>query len=192
LIADPDYSYAHYLAQRNVSRLAYQIARAMKAPIRHMEDVGSYTDNEFAGRPMRAVPSVLQAVSTIQPIIHESRQAVGVFNKLTPVKEKIHYVYEGPFAGIAVLNVSQVAGHALPSTSGRVVTNELSKAPLPKDGLIWEGVGKNHEQLHPQAFGSIEEEQIMDELKGMGWKPEQITNLIPVAVKIFSGEVKRK
>lgn len=192
LMADPDYSYAHYLAQRNVSRLAFNVARAMKVPIRHMEDVNAFVDNEFSGRPMRAVPHCLQAVSTIQPVNHEGVSAIGVFNKLTPVKEKIHYMYQGPFSGIAMLNVPHVSGQALPSTTGRFVTNELSKSPLPKDGLIWEKDGNNHEQLHPQAFNSIEDEHIMGELKEMGWKPEQISNLIPVAVKIFTSEIKRK
>jgi hypothetical protein len=193
LLLDPDYSYAHYLAQRNVQRLAFNVARAMKVPIRHMEDVSAYAENEFSGRPMRAMPQYLQPISTIQPVNYEGISAIGVFNKLSPIKEKVHFVYQGPFAGIAMLNVPHVSGQALPSTTGRVIVGELSKSPLPKDGLVWEkGGSENHEQLHPQAFADIEEEHILGELKEMGWKPEQISTLIPIAVKIFTSEIKRK
>lgn len=191
MLLDPDYSYAHYIAQRNVQRMAFDVARALKVPIRHMIDYGAHMPTPYTAQPMRAIASYLQPTCTVESI----GKSVGVFNQLTPVNNKspLLFVYEGPYNGIAVLNVNMVQGHyALPAQSGRLTT-EKSKTPLPAAGLIWDSMGSdaNHPDLNPAAFRDTQSEEFLEGMKGLGWKQHQVYNLHPVAVKIFNPEVKR-
>ncbi len=123
LLEDKDYNYCHYVAQRNVERIAYNVARALKLRIKHQPDSGIKKETEYSGAPSKATPAYLQAVSTIMPIIHDSERVIGVFNKLTPVSNAaaVNFIYEGPYNGIAVFHMNkQGVGHAIPATSGKV------------------------------------------------------------------------
>lgn len=192
LFLDADYNYAHYIAQRNVQRIAFDVAKALKVPIRHMIDHGAHVATPYTARPLRGIASHLQPTCTIERVGKD----VGVFNQLAPLNNKspVLFVYEGPYNGIAVLNVSKVQGHyALPAQSGRLVA-EKSKTPLPANGLIWDAMGSdaNHPDLNPAAFRDTQSDEFLDGMKQMGWQQHQIYNLHPVAVKIFNPEVKRK
>jgi hypothetical protein len=50
LLVDKDYNYCHYLAQRNVQRLAYNVARAYGVPISHMMDTGTKSDFVYSAK----------------------------------------------------------------------------------------------------------------------------------------------
>lgn len=106
-----------------MERIAYNVARALKLPIKHQPDNGVKKETEYSGVPMKACPTYLQPVSTIMPIIHNSERVIGVFSKLTPVANaaSVNFVYEGPYNGIAVFHMNkQGLGHAIPAHSGKV------------------------------------------------------------------------
>ena len=122
LLRDPMYNYCHYIAQRNAQRLAWNVARSLGVPIRHMADVGSHREAEYIALPKRAHAQYLQPTTTIDKMSNDTHH-VGVFNKLTPVSHNAstNFVYEGPYNGIAVFNMhNRAIGAALPSHSGRL------------------------------------------------------------------------
>ncbi len=202
LLEDPDYNYAHYIAQRNVERIAYNVARALKLPIKHQPDTGSKKDFPHSGLPMKASPAYMQQVSTIMPIIHNSERVIGVFSKLTPVSNAaaINFVYEGPYNGIAVFHMNkQGVGHAIPAQSGKVDSAErapLSQSEITKrsKGVICEGIGGSvrHPDVATDAYRATDTEEFRDSMKELGWKAQNLNNLIPVLIKIFDPSVKRK
>ena len=144
LLEDKDYNYCHYIAQRNVERIAYNVARALKLPIKHQPDNGSKKEQTYSGVAMKACPTYLQPVSTIMPIVHESERVIGVFNKLTPVANAatVNFVYEGPYNGIAVFHMNkQGIGHAIPAQSGKI--EQSARTPLSKAEVLKRSKGKN-------------------------------------------------
>ncbi len=198
LISDKDYSYAHYIAQRNVERIAYNVARAFKVSVNQQLDVGSKREYEFSGLPMRVIPLFMQATSTIVPIVHESEHSIGVFSKLTPVSNaaNINFVYEGPYNGIAVFNMNKRSiGHALPSASGKLANPvKLTESEISKriQNVICEGNIKKHPDIVADTFRPVDNDEFLDSFVELGWKRENVQNLVPVAVKIFDPSIKRK
>jgi len=199
LLEDKDYNYAHYIAKRNVERLAYNVARAMSLPIKHQMDIGAHREFEYSGLPMKAIATYMQPVSTIMPIVHNSERTVGVFNKLTPVANSapVNFIYEGPYNGIAVYQMNQQGiGHALPSHSGKLANpTKLSQTESVKRaaGIICEGGDiLKHPDIVADSFRSTDSEEFADAMVKLGWKVQNLNNLIPVLVKIFNPQVKRK
>lgn len=192
LLADNDYNYAHYIAKRNAERLAYNVAAALKVPIRHMSDIGSFKEYEYSGLPMRAIASYSQPTSSINRI---SQSAVGVFNKLSPVS-KTHFVYEGPWNGIAVFHMNgKGVGHALPSHSGKhAEPKKLSPAEVGKriQNVICEGDIKKHPDIVTESYKNVDSEEFLENMNKLGWKTQNLRNLIPVMIKIYNPNLKRK
>jgi len=202
LLVDKDYNYAQYLSQRNCERLAYNMARALKMPIRSMTDMGSHVEHEYSAKPKRAVPLYTQAVSTIAPVVDEGHRAVAVFSRLTPVNGKatpLQFIYEGPYMGIAVYNMtgSKGRGHALPSHSGKVA-NAQSLPPQEIDkrcrDVIVEGADiRAHPDMVADNFREADADEFLAEMQELGWKQQKtMNNLVPVVVKVFDPTVHRK
>jgi hypothetical protein len=202
LLSDKDYNYAQYLSQRNCERLAYNMARALKVPIRSMTDMGSHVEHEYSAKPKRAVPLYTQAISTIAPVIDEGRKAVGVFSKLTPVSGKatpLQFVYEGPYMGIAVFNMagSKGKGYALPSHSGKHANGKpLPAAEVDKRcrDVIVEGVDvRAHPDVVSDNYNEADSDEFLAAMQELGWKQQKtMNNLVPVVVKVFDPSVHRK
>ncbi len=194
LLNDNDYNYAHYIAQRNAQRIAYNVARAFQLPIRHMSDVGAFKEQEFSALPMRAVASYVQPTSTVQRITHDSQSAIGVFNKLSPLS-KTHFVYEGPWNGIAVFHMRTGGiGHALPSHSGKLEKpKKLSPAEISKrmKNVLCEGDIKKHPEIISETYKSVDSEDFLESMNKLGWKTQNLRNLIPIVIKIYNPNVKR-
>ena len=201
LLVDKDYNYAQYLSQRNCERLAYNMARALKVPIRSMTDMGAHAEEEYSAKPKRAVPLYTQSISTIKPIVHDAQRVVGVFSKLTPVADSapLQFVYEGPYNGIAVFNMAgRGRGHALPAHSGKI------DAPMPlppqeverrsKDVICEGGAVQEHFDIKNDTFRAAgESEEFLSAMQDLGWKQQKtMNNLVPVIIKIFDPTVHRK
>lgn len=199
LLHDPDYSYAQYIAERNCRRLVYNVARAIKAPIRTMTDSGAKAVEEFSGRPKVAVPLYTQPVSSIQTVLDGSRERVAIFNKLTPVANaaRLQFVYEGPYNGIAVFDMDgKGRGHALPAHSGRLTNAPaLSAAEVAKRcrDVICEGDISQHPDMVADNFREVGEEEFLKTMASMGWNQRRaLGNLVPVTIKVFSPDVRRQ
>lgn len=197
LIHDPDYNYCHYIAQRNAQRIAYNVASSLQVPIRHMADLSSFKEYEYSALPMRAVPSYTQPTSTILPIVHESQNAIGVFNKLSPVGNAAptHFVYQGPWNGISVYHLKSGAiGHALPAHSGKELGGkQLSKSEIAKRAqtIHVEGDIKKHPDIISESYKAADSEEFMEAMKLSGWRQQNLHNLVPVLIKIYDPSVKR-
>jgi hypothetical protein len=197
LLGDKDYNYCHYIAQRNVLRLAYNVARALKVPVRHMDDVGTHREFAYSGLPMRAVPLYLQPISTIMQISHDSAPAVAVFNKLTPVAHAAPttFVYAGPYEGIVPFHFGGKAiGYALPVHVGKEENpRKLSSAEIDKraEGVFCEGNIRTHPDIATDSFKSIDNEEFRDAMNSLGWKTQGLTHMVPVSIKIFNPSIKR-
>lgn len=198
LLLDEDYNYCHYIAQRNVSRIAAVVSRAMSKGIRKMRDPGSFKTKEYSGIPYMAKPLYNQATTTIKEIVHNSEKVVGIFNKLTPVSNSIPktFIYEGPYNGIAVFEMNgKTIGNSLPSCSGkRSIPIPLNKAEITQrmEGIICEGDITKHPDIAFDTFNPVNEESFLDNMESLGWKVQGLNNLIPVIVKIFNPAIKRK
>lgn len=198
LLHDPDYNYCHYLAQRNAQRLAYNVARACKVSIRHMQDTGAYSEYDYSGKPMRAVPQFIQANSTVASVTYKSEAAVGVFNKVTPVSQGVltQFVYEGPYHGISVFNMNGKAkGYGLPAHSGKIENPPKADQAVQKrcQGILCEsGIAEQHPDITHDSFRSTDDEHFLQHMNQLGWKTEGINNLVPVLVKIWDPSIKRQ
>jgi hypothetical protein len=194
LLNDNDYNYAHYIAQRNAQRIAYNVARALQLPIRHMSDIGSFKEYEYSGLPMRAVPYYVQPTSTIQRISHDAQSAIGVYNKLSPVSNT-HFVYEGPWNGIAVFHMAgKGIGHALPAHSGKhEQPRKLSQYDISKrmKNVLCEGDIRKHPDIIAETYKQVDSEEFLTEMNKLGWKTKNLHNLIPVMIKIYNPNIKR-
>ena len=190
LVNAPEYHSAHYVASRNAARIAYNVARALKVPIHHMEDSGR-------NAPQRAVPSFSQTSSTVRAIGSE----VGVFSKVRPVEsagsQKFHAVYAGPYDGIALFHMDGKAkGIGLPVTTGYGERKSVN-APVSEKrakGIVWEGNAKNHPDMHKDSFIAADADQFISAMRGTGWSEtgiKSVTRFVPVAVKVFNPELKR-
>jgi len=200
LLVDKDYNYAQYLSQRNCERLAFNMARALKVPIRSMTDMGAHAEEEYSAKPKRAVPLYTQAISTIAPVVQDSQKMVAVFNKLTPVAgaAPLQFIYEGPYNGIAVFNMNgKGRGHALPAHSGKVLNAPaLSAADVDKRcrDVICEGADiSQHPDMVADNFRLVDSEEFLTEMESLGWKQQKtMNNLVPVVIKVFDSSVRRK
>jgi hypothetical protein len=187
LLVDKDYNYCHYLAQRNVQRLAYNVARAFGVPIRHSQDTGTKADYQFSAKPMKALPTYMQPVSTIKKL--ENGQ-VGVFNKVTPISDSLdyHFVYEGPYHGISVFQMDKKGqGIGLPAHSGRLETPLKVKEPISQraQGIICERISpEKHPDVIQQTFRTVDDDVFLQQMAKLGWKTHGMNNMVPVAVKI--------
>lgn len=197
LLLDKDYNYCHYLAQRNVQRLAYNVARALKVPVRHIDDSGAHREYEYSGLPMIAVPSYLQPTSTILPVSHGSEAAIGVFNKLTPIKNAAPtaFVYAGPYEGIVPFHFNgKGIGHGIPVHVGKEANpRKLSHEEIRKrsEGVFCEGDIRKHPDITTDAFKSAETKEFKDAMTQIGWEMQGVTPMVPVTLKIFNPAIKR-
>jgi hypothetical protein len=195
-VESPEYHAAHYVARRNAERIAYNVARAFKVPILHMEDTVA---SGSVGSPQRAVPTFSQTSSTVRAIGNQ----VGIFSKVRPVEsagsQKLHAVYESPYDGIVMYNMNGAAkGIGLPVTTGYGPNRQaVINAPVSEKrakGIIWEGNAKIHPDMHKDSFISADSDEFMDAMRGTGWNDagtKSLTRFVPVAVKIFNPEIKR-
>lgn len=187
LLVDKDYNYCHYLAQRNVQRLAYNIARAFKVRISHSQDTSAKTDSSFSGKPMKALPTYMQPVSTIKKL--ESGE-VGVFNKVTPIagNSDYHFIWEGPYHGISVFQMDKRGrGVGLPAHSGRLQNPLKVKEPISQraQGIVCERISADqHPDVVQQTYQTVEDDVFLQEMTKLGWKTHGMNNMIPVMVKI--------
>lgn len=201
LLKDPDYSYGCYAAPRVASRAAYNVARAFGVPIRHTNDEGAHTETVYAAKPMRAMPSHTQVISTITTVSNNGQRMAAIFNRVTPVVANNmtkHYVYEGPFNGLAEFDVKNMGTDiGMPANSGRGGAQgaEGDAERLPAEGLIWEvgkAVSTKHPDLVKDAFRSAHSDEFLQGMQELGWKAgNSAPNLIPVCVKIYNPEIKR-
>lgn len=199
LLVDREYNYAQYLAQRNCQRLAYNVARALKVPIRSMTDMGAFTEHEYSARPKLAVPLYMQPISSIAPVVHNSTRKIGIFNKLTPIENAapLQFVYEGPYNGIAVFAMNgKGRGYALPAHSGKVATAwPLTPEEVTKRcrDVFCEGDITYHPDMVADNYQPVDSEEFLESMKKLGWRQKTtLNNLVPVSLKIFSPEIRRK
>lgn len=196
LLEDPDFNQAHHVSMRNACRLAYNVARALKVPIRHMMDRHSFVENSYQSKPYKAIPNFAQPVSTIQAL----KGDVAVFHKVRPIKSAYNncMVYSGPYDGIAMFSMKGNSNEiGLPASTGR--SQSTVDASVKVDykkrgrGLVWEGMEAKHPDLHPQAYRPIDD-AFLEEMKKMGWRQDGTDNrhyMIPVLVKIYDDRVNR-
>ena len=196
LLNNKEYMYCDSVALRNAQRLAYAVARAVNADIKYHADVGSLTTNEFESEPWRANPKYTQPVSSIMPL--KGGNTVGVFNKVTPTANVStnHFVYEGPYNGIAeYVMKNNTIGYGLPSHTGRHEQPKVHPNPLKRsEGVICESIHpKDHPDITHETFKSTEDDAFKTSMKKYGWRNE-ITrnNLIPVVIKVYDPTIKRK
>lgn len=202
LLKSREYNYAHYIAKRNSERLAYNVGRALRLPMRAMADVGSAQDasRDYLANPPRAVPLHTQANSTIEP---KGNGQVAIFHRLTPVSNcaPLQFVYEGPYNGIAVFAMPRGGAHglALPAHSGKISSNvnTLSQKEIQERcrGIICEGLSdvSQHPEIASEAYNSTSSEEFTQAMEGLGWRPNKalINNLVPVLLKISNPELRR-
>lgn len=193
LVNAPEYHSAHYIASRNAMRIAYNVARAFKVPIHHIED----STRSGISAPQRAVPTFSQTSSTVRAIGSE----IGVFSKVRPVEgagaQKHHAVYGGPYDGIALFHMDGKAkGIGLPVTTGYGQRKSVN-APVSEKrakGIVWEGNAKIHPDMHKDSFISADSDQFIQAMRATGWSEQgtkSVTRFVPVAVKVFNPELKR-
>lgn len=206
LVNDPKYSYVKHLAQRNAQRLAYNVARAFKVEIEHIDDVSSCLNTHYMGQPKRA-NGHQQAQSTIRllPQGYRGKDAVAVYHNVTPIDDAYDtcYVSSNPYDGIAKFNMNGNGnGIGLPANAGRKTTTQnltdLDSETLKKrsEGLTWENQKKDtqHPDIHPDSHNTIDA-NFLEHMKELGWKQEGTNNreyLVPVAVKITNPSLIRQ
>lgn len=197
LLHDPKYSYSHYLAQRNVERLAFNVAKACRILIKNTQDTGAYIGEEYMGKPMRAIPTYIQASSNVAQL----GDHVGIFNRVTPISQgqEVQFVYEGPYHGIAVFNMKgNSTGIGLPNHSGRheiESLHEVSESITERTkGILFEKMNAaDHPDIYQNTFRTaIDDENYKQHMNKLGWKTEGLHNMIPVLVKFWDPTVKRK
>jgi hypothetical protein len=197
LLDDPDYHYAMYAAERNTKKLAYNVARAARVPIRHEPDIGSYATPGFGTPSHRAKGGLLQATSTITRV---GAKSVAVYHRVRPAENANAecMVHSGPYEGFTLFNMAGKAKTlGLPADVGRAA-GALDSACNPEraNGIQWEGRVGNaiHADLHPQTFNAIDD-NFLSAMTTLGWKQEGVRSklhFVPVMVKIFNPEIKRR
>lgn len=200
LLRDPDFNHAHYIAQRNAARIAYNVARALKVPIRHQQDIGSHLEHNYAAYPWSAIPNFEQSCSEIVEMCNSSAD-VGVFHAVRPSKQAMNQclVWAGPYEGLAMFNMrGKSRSIGLPATTGRSQMPPDPDTPVDyrkrSHGIVWEQKkGYEHPDLHPEAFKAVDDE-FLDSMKRLGWADGGMDNrhyIIPVLSKIFNPEIER-
>ena len=198
LLADPDFQYVRYAAERNTKRLAYNVARAARVGIRHEPDAGAFTVNAHYGAPpMRAKGGLLQSTTSIAQI---APNKVAVYHRVRPVTQidAECVVHAGPYEGYTLFQMKgKTKSVGLPAHVGRNATTPIVEgniAPNRANGIIWEGDQKKMlADLHPAAFNEIGD-QFLAEMRTLGWSQDGARTkqqLVPVMVKVFNPELKR-
>jgi len=200
LLEDPEFSNAHHLSLRNAEKLAYNIARSFKVPIKHCADISAYTATEFSGKPMRAIPKYIQPISSICKLKDTENKAVGVFNKVTPIMNNnnmYHFVYAGPYNGIGMYYMNQKSiGNGLPTHTGRYENPQsISAGDLNKrcNGVLCEKMNaKNHPDIKQESYKHYDDESFAEGMKTLGWNTKYpVLHMVPVVVKIWDPSTKR-
>lgn len=198
LLRDTDFNNAHHVAHRNACRIAYNVARALRVPIRHQQDISSFLEHKWSAHPFRAIPNYDQSTSEIA----ERKGDVAIFHKVRPQAQAIKecLVWAGPYEGIAMFNMrGKSRSIGLPATTGRSQMPPDPNTPVDfkrrSHGIVWEQKkGPEHPDLHPDAFNPVDE-RFLDSMKQLGWEDGGMDNrhyMIPVLTKIFNPDVERK
>jgi hypothetical protein len=195
LLNSKEYMYCDYVALRNAQRLAYNVARSVNAEIKYHADIGSKVGTEYECPPWRADPKYTQKVSSIMQLGDGN---VAIFNKVTP-RSKItnnHFVYEGPYHGIAEFVMkNNTIGYGLPAHSGKI-ENPKKASNLDKrcQGIVCEKTNiKQHQDVMFETFKQTDDTKFKEAMKKYGWKSEIVqNNLIPVIIKVYDPNLKRK
>lgn len=188
------YGYCVAIAQRNARRLAYNVSRAANVDILYEGDASAKGDVS----PWRANPAHLQAMSTIDYLPTSNKTIVGVFNKVTPINNanKSHFLYEGPYNGIAEYVVrNDCTGLGLPAHSGKHENPKSVGDPMKRShGIICEEIhAKEHPDIARETFKQTDDETFKAEMKKLGWRADlPRNNLIPVVLKIYDPTIKRQ
>jgi hypothetical protein len=199
LLKDKLYGFAGHIGMRNTQRLAYNVARVLGVPISHALDRSAInSDIIYESEPWIALPTHVQKVSCIVRAKDDASR-VGIYNKVTPALNvnARHFIYEGPYNGIAEYAVAQnTIKHGLPTHSGK---HESPKSVLKQHidkrctGVVCERINtKEHHEIHKDVYKSTKDASFKMEMKKLGWQADtMVPNMVPVLVKIFDPTLKR-
>lgn len=199
LVRDPKFVYTKNLARRNAFRLMKNAASALGVSISQIKD-------RSAGEvhPFRGEPEYVQSVDTIERIDYDGKDAVAIYNRVTPINE-INGTFDGnvfimghPYEGIYMYPIkNQANGLGLPIDTGKnteenVSSSSSSSSPRDYTGFIWE---HSKDLLHPDLkINAVKHvnEAFENHLVEHGWKrSNRRTHLVPVLLKFSNPDYKR-
>jgi len=184
--------HASYLAQRNAAKNLATISEVCQTAIKRTDDVGASLTSD-KGAPERAVPTWQQNTYSIRTTFYQGKPAVAIYNGVVPKadnsKERF-FVVSNPYNGLYSfpLQSNYLAGasvSAIPADTGK----SPIKTPENVEKVItWEGSASTS-----VISGNPLNKTIKEAVKAAGWNPEEhVGLLVPLALKVFNPELKRK
>ena len=193
--------YGVHAARRNLFRGIANVAEAAGVQIVRTDDMSAVLPNANCAPPEMAVPEWEQTTNAIKSVTYNGKPAVAISygvvasNECLRLENRQFFVVGNAYDGISIFNLSDHTkienALALPVDTGRnkapetISASDISQYKGRLEGVVWEGTGKVHADLHPEAFKPINA-AFRETMKQSGWNPEDhVERLIPTAIKIW-------
>lgn len=185
-------------ANRNLGRMLANGAEACGVEVERRDEVCAFLLDNNHLPPEMAVPDVEQHTHDIRTVGFQGQPAVALSYGIVFTEECFSdklFLVSNPYDGIIGFPISDYASVAaamgLPTDTGR----KMAAADLPigsehyagrTKGVMWEGGGKEHPDLHVGAFNSIASPAFREAMQQLGWNAaDREDRLVPIAVKIY-------
>lgn len=185
-------------ANRNLCRMLANCAEACGVEVTRRDEICAFLKDANHLQPEVAVPDVEQHTHTMQTVGFQGKPAValsyGIVFADECYRDKLLLV-SNPYDGIIGFPISDYnaveRAMGLPTDTGR----KMAAADLPigsqhfanrTKGVMWEGGGETHPDLHSNAFNSISSSAFREAMQQLGWNAaDREDRLVPLAVKIY-------
>jgi hypothetical protein len=193
--------HAGYMAQRNVQKNLSLVAEAYQTSIARVDDIGAALVDEkgkpvpHMAKPERAVPNWQQNTYSIRTALFKGKQCVAIYNGIVPKEECTRdrlFVVANAYDGIYSFPLSKclVQVPAVPADTGKSDTTSATRKNT-KNLSIIACEGTNN--LSHDDFSNPLTKPVKESIKAVGWNPENhVGLLVPLAIKMYNPELKRK
>ena len=193
--------HAGYMAQRNVQKNLSLVAEAYQTSIARVDDIGAALVDEkgkpvpHMAKPERAVPNWQQNTYSIRTALFKGKQCVAIYNGIVPKEECTRdrlFVVANAYDGIYSFPLSKclVQVPAVPADTGKADTTNATRKNTKNPSIIaCEGTNN----LSHDDFSNPLTKPVKESIKAVGWNPENhVGLLVPLAIKMYNPELKRK
>jgi hypothetical protein len=185
-------------ANRNLGRMLANAAEACGVAVPRRDEICAHLIDANHLPPEIAVPDIEQHTHTIESVAFEGKPAVALSYGVVHADEcftERFLLVASQYDGIISFPLSDYSAisqaMALPADTGR----KMAPAQLPvgaqhydgrTNGVMWEGGGKTHPDLHVAAFNPIGTPAFRNGMSQLGWDvKDREQRLVPLAVKIY-------